>query len=749
MKTSQSLQLLDTNDVNISPIIGVESLFYEKDDGTNIVKRKTLHDKMLFSEKDGSLSISQMSYDDASNLSIIVDLSTYVNEGDNPSLHRLGVSVVSMQDFMGVIDEKIEQGGGGGGFDPTNINASIRDISNRLSNLSDNVDTIGQSVDDLDDKYNELNTSFGILDTSVGILWDSSMSGGGDASIKDIKIQDQYTSSHSIVNQTTKIADISIKTINNQSLIGLGNITISGGDASIYDIRVGDSQQTVVDGDKIARIFRSDFISDASVDAWNNGGLISGQSTLGSINGDPFVYGTNITISGLDDVRDIKYGQDLQMGWYVYGSTQTSVSLSSGQIIAYHSGAGGGFYMPIDASGKTPDDYSFVIDIDKPIFISNSDVQIKDNNPNFDDAYICKTNIDLKTPYKLPDNESSGSGSSNKYMMFPQMYNVYLKGKLFNDISTLIELDATNLIVDDSPYPHRNIIDKNDTEKLYKYIHIGYTYTENFKQEQAGGTPNTTSKIHFYGGLPRVYYYDSTAKRLEPYNVKLNMVEDALFSLQGSIASDITPRVDTLENSVSTIENSISTIESSVNKLEKSVYNVDYHYDLDTSLSSWSYLFALLNDPQKMAVGVEREGILSGINILNIDLNQFWESRAVHEDTNYKPTVPLTIYLDDILFGDTDDMIADTFGKYGEKELEIRFIEDASLDSSITQVFRFAKITNDSSITLSYRYGQKTSDSSFNIISLHKNELGYVKIRRIPDFSDTGVYKGHYIINFN
>lgn len=715
MKTSQSLQLLDTNDVNISPIIGVESLFYEKDDGTNIVKRKTLHDKMLFSEKDGSLSISEMSYDDASNLSIIVDLSTYVNEGDNPSLHRLGVSVISMQDFMAVIDEKIEQGGGGGGFDPTNINASIRDISNRLANantsildLSNAVDGINTQIEGLDDIYvtndkfngsvgainaslNKFDPSIKWLDSSVKKLWDSSNSGGGTIEgVRDVLV-------------------------NNRSVV----------------------ENNVAYLPKIPTQLNDLGISDASINAWNNGGLTYG-SPLGYINGEDFRYQQNLEVS----MRDLKYGKDLQMGIYEQGSSQVLYTVSVGHILACYCDDPNSlvnYYMPIDASGQTPSDTSFIVNIEKPIFISNSAVAIKKNNPNFDNAYICKTDIDLKTIYKL--------GNTNDYALYPQMFNVYLKGEVYNDIPNLIKLDSDNLIVDDSPeqWTHRNRIDTSDTLERFKYIHIGYTYTEDYLGGTGQVQPSSTSKIHFYGGLPRVYYYDTTTQKLEPYNVKLNMIEDALFGLQGNIS----PRVDTLENSVSTIENSISTIESSVNKLEKSVYNVDYHYDLDTSLSSWSYLFALLNDPQKMAVGVEREGILSGINILNIDLNQFWESRAVHEDTNYKPTVPLTIYLDDILFGDTDDMIADTFGKYGEKELEIRFIEDASLDSAITQVFRFAKITNDSSITLSYRYGQKTSDSSFNIISLHKNELGYVKIRRIPDFSDTGVYKGHYIINFN
>ncbi len=715
MKTSQSLQLLDTNDVNISPIIGVESLFYEKDDGTNIVKRKTLHDKMLFSEKDGSLSISEMSYDDASNLSIIVNLSTYVNEGDNPSLHRLGVSAVSMQDFMGVIDEKIEQGGGGGGFDPTNINASIRDISTRLANANTSISDLNNTVDGINtqieefgniyvtnDKFNgsvgainaslnKFDPSIKWLDSSVKKLWDSSNSGGGTIEgVRDVRV-------------------------NNHSVV----------------------EDNVAYLPKIPTQLNDLGISDASINAWNNGGLTYG-SPLGYINGEDFRYQQNLEVS----MRDLKYGKDLPCGFSPseqMSPTIQTLDISAGTILGFES-VYYNCYMPINASANLGEVSYFVLNIDYPILVCAKTTHLNSQNPNFNDAYIYKTNVDLSDVYKL---KQSGTTNSNDYALFPQMNDVYLKGEIYGNNPNLIKLDSSLLIVDNTTYLHKNKIDKNDSEKRFKYIHIGYTYTENFKYEQ---TPaGSTSKIHFYGGIPRVYYYDTTTQKLEPYNVKLNMIEDALFGLQGNIS----PRVDTLENSVSTIENSISTIESSVNKLEKSVYNVDYHYELDTSLSSWSYLFALLNDTQKMSVGVEREGILSGINILNIDLNQFWESRAVHEDTNYNPTVPLTIYLDDILFGDTDDMIADTFGKYGEKELEIRFIEDASLDPAITQVFRFAKIANDSSITLSYRYGQKTSDSSFNIISLHKNDLGYVKIRRIPDFSNTGVYKGHYIVNFN
>ena len=101
MKTSQSIQLLDTNDTNISPIVGVESIFYEQAENN---KRKTLSDKLLLSGKDGTLSINTVPYVDASNKNIIVDLSTSKLDGADGSLFKLDVTQVSITPIKSVIE---------------------------------------------------------------------------------------------------------------------------------------------------------------------------------------------------------------------------------------------------------------------------------------------------------------------------------------------------------------------------------------------------------------------------------------------------------------------------------------------------------------------------------------------------------------------------------------------------------------------------------------------------------------------
>ena len=67
MKTSKSLQLLDTQNNNISPIVGIESLFYEtyvSNNNVNTIHRNSLYDKLLMDvssyklnyQSDGTLS---------------------------------------------------------------------------------------------------------------------------------------------------------------------------------------------------------------------------------------------------------------------------------------------------------------------------------------------------------------------------------------------------------------------------------------------------------------------------------------------------------------------------------------------------------------------------------------------------------------------------------------------------------------------------------------------------------------------
>lgn len=704
MKTSQSLQLLDTNDVNISPIIGVESLFYEKDDGTNIVKRKTLHDKMLFSEKDGSLSISEMSYDDASNLSIIVDLSTYVNEGDNPSLHRLGVSVVSMQDFMGVIDEKIEQGGGGGGFDPTNINASIRDISARLANantsisdLNDIVDSINTQIEGLDDIYvtndkfdesigainaslNKFDPSIKWLDSSVKKLWDSSNSGGGTIEgVRDVRVNN-----HSVVE---------------------GNVA--------YLPKIPAQLSDLID-DATHRV-----VTDASINAWNNGGLTSGHSILGSINGNDFIYGTNITISGSDDVRDIKYGSNLPCGFSSSQQQSTIVEtldISAGTILGFDA-AYYNCYMPINASAYFVEDgLSFVLNIDYPIFICAETTQLNSQNPNFNDAYIYKTNVDLSDVYKL---KQSGHTGSNDYALFPQMRDVYLKGEIYQDTTNLIKLDSSILIVDNTSYLHKNIIDKNDSEKRFKYIHIGYTYTENFKYD-GQLAPESTSKIHFYGGIPRVYYYDITTQKLEPYIYAIDLLEDSLETLQSDIATNVSPAIISLDNSV--------------NIIEKSIYNVNEHYALDDQSSEWS-LMRWLVKPNDTYIG----GYFKGKNVIDIDLKNFWDEAGLdHSKYDIQNT---SIYISDKLFGSTENEIKETFGKHDEKSVEIRFIKDTTSDYitevSGIQYYHFVPYPNNTNIifqTPLYNLSNNSIIKSKDYIAFTNDdtdEFDYVIIRRI------------------
>ena len=218
MKTSKSLQLLDTNNVNISPVVGVDSIFYEeKSADGKIVKRKKLSDKLVLFEKNGTISTEEKTYDDviASGGNVIIDISTKaVENAADVSMYALSVTKMPLADLVKAatgegtyvtyddlslvkLDVAAAAGGvsalkldlketdssvkelwdssnsGGEAFDPTGINSSIARLDTSVNKLESGLKNSNASISSLTTSVNSVNLKMAQFEDTYGELPDS------------------------------------------------------------------------------------------------------------------------------------------------------------------------------------------------------------------------------------------------------------------------------------------------------------------------------------------------------------------------------------------------------------------------------------------------------------------------------------------------------------------------------------------------------------------------------------------------
>lgn len=256
MKTSKSLQLLDTNNVNISPIVGVDSIFYEEKsaDGTT-TKRKKLSDKLVLFEKNGVISTEEKTYDDVvvSGGNVIIDISTKAVENsadvsmymlsvakmpladlvkaatgegtyvtyDDLSLVKLDVAAaadrasalkIDLQETDSSVKELWDSSNSGGeAFDPTGINSSIarldtsvnklesglKNSNASISSLTASVNSVNSKMAQFEDTYGELPDSVGTLNNGLFVLQSAVSSNSVSIENHDTKIKALWDSSNS------------------------------------------------------------------------------------------------------------------------------------------------------------------------------------------------------------------------------------------------------------------------------------------------------------------------------------------------------------------------------------------------------------------------------------------------------------------------------------------------------------------------------------------------------------------------
>ena len=256
MKTSKSLQLLDTNNVNISPIVGVDSIFYEEKsaDGTT-TKRKKLSDKLVLFEKNGVISTEEKTYDDvvASGGNVIIDISTKAVENSaDVSMYMLSVAKMPLADLVKassgegtyVTEEELtlvkldvsaaadrvstlkldleetdssvqklwdSSNSGGEAFDPTGINSSIarldtsvnaleqglKNANTSISSLKLSVNSVNSKMDQFEDTYGGLPDSVGTLNNGLFVLQSEVSANSVSIENHDTKIKALWDSSNS------------------------------------------------------------------------------------------------------------------------------------------------------------------------------------------------------------------------------------------------------------------------------------------------------------------------------------------------------------------------------------------------------------------------------------------------------------------------------------------------------------------------------------------------------------------------
>ena len=256
MKTSKSLQLLDTNNVNISPVVGVDSIFYEeKSADGKIVKRKKLSDKLVLFEKNGTISTEEKTYDDviASGGNVIIDISTKaVENAADVSMYALSVTKMPLADLVKAAtgegtyvtyddlslvkldvaaaadrvsalkldlketDSSVKElwdssNSGGEAFDPTGINSSIarldtsvnklesglKNSNASISSLTTSVNSVNSKMDQFEDTYGELPNSVGTLTHDLFDLQSAVSSNSVSIENHDTKIKALWDSSNS------------------------------------------------------------------------------------------------------------------------------------------------------------------------------------------------------------------------------------------------------------------------------------------------------------------------------------------------------------------------------------------------------------------------------------------------------------------------------------------------------------------------------------------------------------------------
>ena len=256
METSKSLQLLDTNNVNISPVVGVDSIFYEeKSADGKIVKRKKLSDKLVLFEKNGTISTEEKTYDDviASGGNVIIDISTKAVENTaDVSMYMLSVAKMPLADLVKassgegtyVTEEELtsvkldvaaasdrvnalkldlketdssvkelwdSSNSGGEAFDPTGINSSIarldtsvnaleqglKNANASISSLKLSVNSVNSKMDQFEDTYGELPDSVGTLNNGLFVLKSTVFSNSVSIENHDTKIKALWDSSNS------------------------------------------------------------------------------------------------------------------------------------------------------------------------------------------------------------------------------------------------------------------------------------------------------------------------------------------------------------------------------------------------------------------------------------------------------------------------------------------------------------------------------------------------------------------------
>lgn len=136
MKTAKSLQLLDVQNNNISPAVGVESIFYEETDGKNITNRKPLsfvsdietQQDNIKSEVFGRASVT------------FVDSSKMSNENDPISVYQLEFNQINLGEIKKWVNSELNTRVSN--LEPVvNVNSTnIRRINSSILRLTNTID---------------------------------------------------------------------------------------------------------------------------------------------------------------------------------------------------------------------------------------------------------------------------------------------------------------------------------------------------------------------------------------------------------------------------------------------------------------------------------------------------------------------------------------------------------------------------------------------------------------------------------
>lgn len=571
METSKSLQLLDTNNVNISPVVGVDSIFYEeKSADGKIVKRKKLSDKLVLFEKNGTISTEEKTYDDviASGGNVIIDISTKAVENTaDVSMYALSVAKLPLADLVKAAtgegtyvtyddlslvkldvsasadilralkldlketDSSVKElwdssNSGGEAFDPTGINSSIarldtsvnklesglKNSNASISSLTKSVNSVNLKMTQFEDTYGELPDSVGTLNNALFVLQSVVSSNSVSIEKHDTKINALWDSSNSGSSSFNPEGIYSSIYSLDSSVQKLWDSSNSGGesfDPTDINSRIGELNSSINDlWDTSADCIKTIMLDDNDSNIkYEEGATVYLYGSCGHEK--QSVKSINMeSVFGQGNIDTTPY--DLMTDASIQITNTSSYPLKAKSIIASNIRKSGQYQTV-----KTNVSYS----LDAPWYFYDGEKDPNGTTLN-SSLYINKRGISINASYtKAP------SMTQNTFTQGSIIY-MYGYGSKYTDSS--YNVGKTSFLV--NGFIAQEGISKLDAPYEYVYVAIGIL------------SDSTNLKMHFLGGDLRhnTYTWSSSQSKLVPWNFYTGTTEGEIDKNVEDITDQIT-----------------------------------------------------------------------------------------------------------------------------------------------------------------------------------------------------------------